>query len=257
MARVTRVKAAQQRYKMIPKTDPVSGEQVVVPVLTKRVDDDGNRIPKTTKHGKEVTRRVTVADRDQPLPMPTCGKCGTTIEVGAPYKHVTTKSGPYGGRTLYRCDACPTWRQSELSSSKMAGVYAAQEQAADQIADCDNEDALQELASDLASQIREVADEYRESADNMVDGFGHETYVSDALVEKADELEGWADEIENLDFEAYEETDCGACDGEGVHELPDGDEDCTACDGTGVDDGFDHWEEQRSLLDGLINECPV
>lgn len=192
MARVTYVKAARQRYEMVPVLD-ADGNPVRLPVLKK----DGT--PKTDRRGKPITRRHTVVNLAKPLPNLKCGKCGEEIKVGDPYKWVKPKSGPYGGSKRYRCQTCPVWRPSELtSSSALAEVYAAQETAEDAVAEWDREDAdaLRAILEDLAEGIRSGAQVYEESADNMESGFGHETTQSEELREKAEMLNGSADEIE-------------------------------------------------------------
>jgi hypothetical protein len=237
MARINYVKKAQQRYRMVPVLNE-DGTQKVVPVISKRTGEQ-----KANKHGRPTVQRITVADTNQPLPMPTCGKCGITIEVGHAYKWVKVKSGPFGGRTMYRCQACPTWRESELTSSKMAGVYAAQEHLGDSISGCESVDDLSVLADDVARMIREVSEEYRESAENMEEGFGHSTAMSDELNEKADALEGWADEIECIDFDEFDEDDTEDDEDESEESR---------------DARFEEWlEEQRQKLDDLVNDCPL
>ena len=190
MARIHTVQAAQQRYERVPKLDD-NGQPIVTQVFNK------NGTPKTTNAGREVFVKPTVNDLTKPLPNRTCGKCNNEIKVGDPYRWVQPKSGPYGGIKRYRCMDCPTWRQSELSSSKMAGVYAAQEQLDDDLYNMNDVSDLEGLRDDLADQIEAVADEYDESAQNMVDGFGHETSMSDELVEKAEALREWAEEVRN------------------------------------------------------------
>lgn len=267
MARITHVKAAQQRYEMVPKLDD-DGTPVVSAVMRR------NGTAKTTKRGREVTRRATVEDRTRPKPMPRCGKCGKTIEVGQPYKWVKTKSGPYGGAKLIRCATCPTWKASELSQSKMAGVYAAGEQCDEQIGDCNEVEDLEALRDELADQVEAVADEYQESADNMVEGFGHETSSSDEIQQKAEELRGWAEDIRNVDFDEFDgedEVDCDECGGTGKIEAETADvgngepqeldEPCEACDGTGKvdsEEARETWlEEQRDKLVEEMGNCPV
>ena len=101
--------------------------------------------------------------------------------------------------------SCPSWRQSELTSSKMAGIYAAQEHLSDIIDSLETVDDLTDAAQTFADAVREVGEEYRESQSNMVDGFGHDTSMSDELGEKADMLDDWANDIEYLDFESFDE----------------------------------------------------
>lgn len=206
MARVTHVKKAQQRYKMVPVIDPATGEQKKTPVMRR------NGEQKTTKKGKPVFLRVTVADKSQPLPNLRCEKCGKEIEVGDPYKHVSPKSGPYGGRKRIRCAKCPGWRPSELTgSAALSTLYAAQEEAGDALAQWDRQDAegLRDILSALSDGVREAGEVYRESAQNMEDGFGHPTYQSEELTEKADNLESAADDINSAadDIEDFDEDE--------------------------------------------------
>jgi len=237
MARITYVKSAQQRYATVPVIDPETGEQKVTAVLRKDLT------PKLTKKGKPITRRVTVEDRNQPLPNRQCGKCGVEITPGTPYKWVAVKR-QYGGVKYYRCTACPNWQQSELSSSKMAGVYAAQEQCDAEVGGCESVDDLSSLASDLAEQIRGVAEEYEESSQNMEDGFGHATYLSDELKEKAESLNSWADDVENTDFEDFDEDSV---------EIDDEDQRDDEIETARTD----HWDEQQTKLIDAMGECPV
>lgn len=200
MARVTHVKAAQQRYAMIPVLDDDG-----TPKRTAVTRRNGN--PRVTKTGREVVRKVTAVDKTQPLPNRVCEKCRTEITVGSPYKWIQPKSGPYGGRKRFRCAACPTWRQSETTSSgALAALYGAQEAADDALADWDREDVdtLRTILTDAAEGAREAASVYRESAENMESGFGHATAISDELNEKADALDSEADDIEYVDIDEFE-----------------------------------------------------
>jgi len=189
MARVTHVKKAQQRYETVPVIDPATGVQKITPVLRK----DGTQ--KVTKKGKPVVLRVTAADKTKPLPNHSCEKCGVEIKVGDPYKHVSPKSGPYGGRKRIRCAACPPWQHWELTTSKMAAIWEAQST----IEIYGGVDDVRAALVDFAETVRGVAEEYRESAQNIEDGFGHETYQSAELAEKGDALDGWADDLESWD----------------------------------------------------------
>ncbi len=240
MARIHTVQAAQQRYERIPKLGK-SGEPLITPVLRK----DGT--PKTTKTGKPITVKITVNDFTKPLPNNTCGKCGNEIRPGDPYRWVQPKSGPYGGIKRYLCMTCPTWRQSELSSSKMAGVYAAQEQCDDDLYNMNDVSDLESLRDDLADQVEGVADEYEESAQNIVDGFGHETSMSEELQDKAGQLRDWAEDIRSVDFDEFDEDD--------VESVPDATESDHEDD---VEQAREDWiNEQREKLSDEMGNCPV
>lgn len=227
MARIMHVKKAQQRYKTVPVLNE-DGTPKSTPVLRK----DGT--PKRTKKGKEIVMRVTINDKTQPLPNLRCGACGKDIEPGQPYKWVKTKSGPYGGAKMNRHEGCPTWKPSELTSSKMSGIYAAQEECDEQVGSCESIEDLESLRDSLAEQIRGVAEEYEESAINIEEGFGHETSMSEELKE-------------NLSFDPFEET--------APDDLPeDADEDTVA----EAEDAWEEWiDTQRSVLQDAMNECPV
>ena len=160
-----------------------------------------------------------------------CEKCGKQIEKGQPYKHVSPRPGRFTrGRKRTRCKECPNWKQSELSFSKMAGVYAAQEDFQEFLALWSPEDGPEEIEPTLeefAGQVEAVADEYDESADNMEDGFGHPTSTSDELREKADNLRYWADDIRS----AFSEID-------------------------GEKTGDDLYDEVENAV-SITDECPV
>jgi DNA-directed RNA polymerase subunit M/transcription elongation factor TFIIS len=238
MARIHTVQKAQARYERVPKLD-AHGNPVVTPVLRK----DGTQ--KTTKTGKPVVVNVTVDDKTKPKPNRTCGKCGKEIEPGMPYRWVQPKSGPYGGTKRYRCMECPTWRESELTTSKMAGVYAAQEQVDDELYTCEEMGDLESLRDDVADQVEAVADEYEESAQNIVDGFGHETSMSEELADKASMLRDWAEDIRNVAFDDFDEPD----------EMPDDDEDDREAT---VEEAKEDWiNEQRERLSDEMGNCPV
>lgn len=137
-----------------------------------------------------------------------CDSCGNEIEAGQGYKWVAVRpSGPRSSLEMRRHTTCPSWRPSELSFSKMRGIYAAQEAFDDESGSWEHETDVQASLEAFAEAVREVAEEYRESATNIEDGFGHATYVSDELNEKADALDGWADEVESADVPPAPERD--------------------------------------------------
>lgn len=214
MARITRVKRAQQRYAQVPVIDPETGRQKRTPVMR------ANGQQKMTKRGTPVFMDVTVADRSQPLPNRTCGKCHQEIKVGDPYKHISPRSGPYGGRTMYRCASCPDWHVWEYSSSLSARVAQISHDFWESFNDTtfESTDEVQELLNSAAEAIREIAEEKREGASNIEDGFGHSTYQSDELNDIADQLDSWADDVEGVSLTDYpepEEADCDECEGSG------------------------------------------
>jgi hypothetical protein len=181
MARVTVVKSARQRYATVQTGD-------TTPVMSR------SGAQKVTKRGTPVVRRTVEYDYTKPLPNHTCENCHTEITVGSPYKWVAPKSGPYGGRKRYRCATCPSWQPWELSNALWARI--AQIVAEAQGVSTTDADDVRSALETAAEAIRDLASEKEEGAQNMEDGFGHETEQSSQLRETADSLNSWADEID-------------------------------------------------------------
>lgn len=131
----------------------------------------------------------------------------------------------------------------------MAGVYAAQEQCDDNAGDCQTRDDFEQLAVDIADQIDAVAEEYQESADNIEEGFGHETSMSDELRSKYDELTSWAEEIRSTDFEDTPEEPVFDPDGDGTeHEEHE----------EWLMDEFEPWRDACiEAITSIVGDCPV
>lgn len=96
-------------------------------------------------------------------------------------------------------------RQSELTQSdKLSRAYALSERLEDiALPEGDDRDELKtavESAVDelqeVAEEVRALADEYRDSAENIRSSFS-ESPTADECEEKADNLDGWAEEIES------------------------------------------------------------
>lgn len=219
MPRVTHVKRAQQRYHTKPVIDPETGAQKRTPMMRR----DGTQ--KMSKRGP-VFLRLTERDLSRPKPLLTCDHCHKDIEIGTPYKWIAPKSGPYGGRKLNRHAGCPTWNPWEYSNSLDARISQIQSAFAEKFAQVEDPEALNDALSNAAEMARELAEEKRESASNIEDGFGHATYQSDELNELADNLDSWADDIESVDVPDIEDHQCEECDGTGEVE-------CGECAGSG------------------------
>ncbi len=254
MARITHVKKAQPRYEQKPVIDPATGEQKQTPVMR-------NGVQRQNKHGRPTFMKVTENDLTKPLPLHTCGACGKPIEVGTPYKHISPKSGPYGGATLRRHEACPTWQVWDYSSSLSARTaqishqgWESLDSALDGATDISD---IESVLSEIADEIRSLSEEKAEGASNIEDGFGHPTSQSEELQSIADELESWADDVENADVPEVpepEEADCEQCEGTGKHEARFW---VMNADGSGnvfpdQADGFDSEDEAQEALDALI-----
>lgn len=138
-----------------------------------------------------------------------CYTCHEPIEVGSAYSW--SKANRFAPKYRWHT-TCAAPRPSVLEGNyKIGMLMEAQEDAEDRlgelarpttVADC--ESWLEELSSirdDAAQAVRDVAEEYRQSASNIVDGFGHETEASYQQEEWADQVEASADEIDDVDFD--------------------------------------------------------
>ena len=155
----------------------------------------------------------------------------------------------YGGS--YKSKTYP--RPSQLTQSKLSGAYSAQEAMEDAIgaATCisDITDAIDQCVSD----INDVAQEYRDSKDNMPEGLqegptGQECEEkADALEEYASELESARDEIDGL--EACEYLDEDTRKSAFRLEIEDDDDDVDVIDRDSLDAEHQALHEKRWLVE--------
>lgn len=240
MPRTTVVEKAQQRYYTKPVIDPETGEQKQTPVMR-------NGEQRTTKRGKPIFMKVTERDLDRPKPnlrcdFPGCDIDGGEILPGTAYKHITPKSGPYGGTQRNRHKVHRGWYQWEYSSSLGARLAQVAHNFSQALESVESEDDVQSALDDAASEIESIAEEKREGASNIEDGFGHATTASEELEEIAGQLEDWAEEIKAAD----------------IPELPEPEERyfIDGPDGSrhGDDDGYETEDDARSALTGMLED---
>lgn len=135
-----------------------------------------------------------------------CSLTGKTIKPGDTYYEFS----PYK-QSARKCSRYP--RQSELTQGKMSGAYRVQEIMEDYKLEGSEIPAnmLQEAKEDCSSwadEIREVANEYEESLNNMPDSL-QQSSKGEEIQEKIDALNEWADEVENCleTVDEYEEPE--------------------------------------------------
>jgi hypothetical protein len=119
----------------------------------------------------------------------TCGRagCGKDIQKGEQYFTWSFRSV---GRQV-RCLDHPPLR-SELTSGRMSEVYAAIETAEQELTgNTETVEDVKNAVLAVAEPAREVIDAWREAAENFGGGGPN--------AERADELEGWVDELENFE----------------------------------------------------------
>jgi len=159
-----------------------------------------------------------------------CGRCGKALPKGSPYVWIKFR---HGGRRIRCTDSACRFRPSDLTQSKMSGVYAAQENAEDSIGDLCSVEGIKGLAEETADSIVEVAEEYQESADSIHDSFSEST-TADECEEKAEGLNDWAETIRDSvsDFaDEFEPTNSFNADGDRV---------CSEC-GSEVEADATYW----------------
>lgn len=140
-------------------------------------------------------------------PQPVCEVCKTTIEVGMPHKNVSVRQGSFSVLRI-RCVNEPDWKPWEVSSSLSARLEEVSYNFWQALGSAyESEDDVRSALSEAAEAIREIAEEKRDSAQNIEYGFGHSTWQSDELNETADSLDSWADEVENLYIPDPEDAD--------------------------------------------------
>ena len=237
MPRITRVKSAQPRYRMVPVLNE-DGTPKVTPVLRR------NGQPKVkAKTGTPITRRVTQPDKTQPLPNRTCGKCREEINVGDSYVWWANRSpGMRGGSKRYRCakpECYPKPWETEGNPKRAALMQAEHALEEALSANFESTDEVESAMTDFAETVREIAQEMIDGADNIESGFGHETQTSMDLRERGENLESQADEMESLDLEEPPEADefnvCPVCEGSGVDDAAEeADTPCEECEGKGT-----------------------
>lgn len=196
-----------------------------------------------------------------------CEACGEPINIGDPYKWVAPRAHrATKGIKRNRHATCRGWKPSELTSSPhLATIYAAQEDAEEGLAtisvnsleDVDEAaDSLREIAEQFADALQEAVESYAESADNIEDGFGHETYQSEELRGKSEDVASWADEAAAWSpdsFMGHDEWICEVCgDVEDEHDPEDGHD--FEPDHSELDDWL---EEQQGDLTDIIYNSPV
>lgn len=115
-----------------------------------------------------------------------CSRCGQPIKPGETYYEWAFR---YGGtrRNCFRHRP----RQSELTQSAMGDIYSAVENAQDQMPNATTYDEIKELVESVATAVQEVVDQYRE-ADEAFGGHG-----ATESAQRADELEGWQQDLES------------------------------------------------------------
>ena len=129
-----------------------------------------------------------------------CRRCGVEIKVGDSYKHMSKKTGPRSSVTFMYCSE-HTPRPSEYVGGKQSDYLSILEGFEDDIEAAADIEDLEGALETLATEMEGMADEYRESADNIEQGFGHETELSMSLTANADAIGDFLVEVGSVQGE--------------------------------------------------------
>lgn len=155
--------------------------------------------------------RVNVKTKNRAGKLYNCGRCSDPIKAGERYYEWSFRYG--GTRRQHEKHGRP--KQSQLTQSKMSGVYAACEDAEAAIAAAGSTEDIAAALNDCASAVSDVKSEYEDGLSSLPQGLqdaggpgGQTQEKIDALDEFASELESVASDIENETFVPVEnETD--------------------------------------------------
>jgi hypothetical protein len=108
---------------------------------------------------------------------------------------------------IHRSLTAPTPQQL-TQSGFLQSVYDIEDRINALSFDNPDEDAgsLRSEVEDICEEIRNLAEEQTEKRDNMPDSL-QDAPTGEMLQNRADSLEQWADELEGVDIEDYDETD--------------------------------------------------
>lgn len=134
----------------------------------------------------------------------TCEKCRKSIEKGQKYYKWSFR---YRG-THTQHESCGYPKPSQLTQSKMSGVYAAVEFCEESISSSDNKDDIVSALNDCAQSIQDVRDEYQEAIDNAPQGLQDAGGPGGQWQEKIDQLEEFQSALEeassDIEGESFE-----------------------------------------------------
>jgi hypothetical protein len=145
-----------------------------------------------------------------------CRRCGAVIPKGAPYRWWAR----YGERTRHVHCMLPGCAPSERDwDERVARLLEIQAGLREVLPDLADVESIQSALEDAASEAQDVAAEWQESIDNIEGAFPDGTPVSEAMNEKSDAAEAWADELTGVDCDPLEEADWREEHAEGIAET--------------------------------------
>lgn len=162
-----------------------------------------------------------------------CGRCRDEIQIGQPYLWWRRKTGNASGITYIRCgkpECAP--KPSEVVTNQYASMIMAAAEGFDAgVGGFESAQDIAEALREYGQTATEISEMMIENADNMESGFGHSTSTSDELRERGDawesyaqEVESEADDIEGMEPEDEECSECGQPEDDENHDGGEGDD---------------------------------
>lgn len=132
-----------------------------------------------------------------------CETCGHEIQVGESYKYARQRTGYpyYFTRIRMWCSAHRPSRYTFIQNPKVAELMRAQDELDEALGDEFEPDDAQSALEAAADAIDDLAEQHRESAENIEMGFGHETEQSAEFAEKAEACERASEALREIDVE--------------------------------------------------------
>jgi hypothetical protein len=196
-----------------------------------------------------------------------CLRCNAPIEAGQAY--VWAQAFRQQRRVVHQsCGGFQPWETEP--NEKRAAIYHAQHDAhvqldgldADAYIDAEGCNAegfvsdVQSVLDEFAEALNEVQSMYEESADNIEDGFGHETESSSEQRELGEQVESWSSDVTDALSSVGDEPDFDTDDDDGDAERDvDADDDERAA---ARDEAWQTWvDEVVGAASDAIDDCPI
>lgn len=131
-----------------------------------------------------------------------CGECQHEIQPGEMYKYARQRVGypRFGTVVRYWCADHYPGRYEFIQSAKRRALAEATDTLDEALAGDFDMDTATDVFESAASDVEDIAEMHRESAQNIEDGFGHPTSQSEEFNEKADQVEQAAESLRSADF---------------------------------------------------------
>jgi len=121
-----------------------------------------------------------------------CRQCGHEIAVGESYKHFTKRFSP----TVFFCSEHSP-KGSDLVGGKAGDLIRIGEDLEENLNGAETVEDIESALDTAVQEANDLADQLRESASNIEDGFGHATMMSEEIEGRADDIETWVGELES------------------------------------------------------------